>query len=223
MRCSRRATLATTRIASRAMCRCAVQAAAFLLLVVSAQGPDQQQWKALRREANAQQDGAFTSDWTAGEQLSWMQFKPLLHMGYGPGQMAFLEPPRLGDKCFDGPIPGGDKTQCTYRAGPVRPQCCCVKTQYKSKKQKTGPFQTLICLPSFIVIGSQKSGSTALLAHFLLHPNVRCCCTAPAVCRRVPPCAAVCRRVPPCAWLMRLLCDWQEKEELPVFRFGRTP
>ena len=28
-----------------------------------------------------------------------------------------------------------------------------------------------MCLPSFIVIGSQKSGSTALLAHFLLHPN----------------------------------------------------
>eukprot|EP00911_Craspedida_sp_UC1_P002408 UC1_evm1s1798 len=51
---------------------------------------------------------------------------------------------------------------CTYHPGPVKPQCCC-----------QGANQALFCLPTFIVIGAQKSGTTALLGYLLHHPNFR--------------------------------------------------
>lgn len=50
---------------------------------------------------------------------------------------------------------------CEYHKSPANIQCCCTN---KLNKEIT-------CLPSFIVIGSQKSGTTALSGYFLFYQN----------------------------------------------------
>eukprot|EP00041_Stephanoeca_diplocostata_P018313 m.382686 g.382686 ORF g.382686 m.382686 type:complete len:546 (+) comp20975_c0_seq3:164-1801(+) len=66
---------------------------------------------------------------------------------------------KLGETCLH-PQLTTSKFVCKYYAGPKKPQCCCLIT---SKSE-------LRCLPSFVIIGAQKSGSTALLGYMLLHP-----------------------------------------------------
>jgi hypothetical protein len=41
------------------------------------------------------------------------------------------------------------------------PRCCC-----------NSPGETPTCLPSLVIIGAQKSGSTALFGYFLFHPQI---------------------------------------------------
>lgn len=75
-----------------------------------------------------------------------------------------VPPPALGEPCWQ-----ASKLRCTYWAGPTFPQCCCVVPA-----ASRGPNATAnVCLPTFIVIGAQKSGSTALFGHFLAHPQFR--------------------------------------------------
>jgi hypothetical protein len=59
------------------------------------------------------------------------------------------------------PILPADKFQCAWRKAilPGRKQCCC--------RDPKG----LRCLPSFIVLGAQKAGTTALIGYLMLHPN----------------------------------------------------
>jgi len=87
----------------------------------------------------------------------------------------------VGQKCFVGPVSGTQTMECHYRPGPTYLQCCCDTSSVKgAASNRKGPQNGLngakyhgdgiICMPSFIVIGSQKSGSTALFAHFLIHP-----------------------------------------------------
>ena len=128
-------------------------------------------WKAYRPPANEQQRGVFSAEWASGTQLGQMQFRPIVRMGVGPGQAQPPPPARLGARCFVGPVAGSQNTHCAYYSGPARPQCCCQKTVSSEAAKRTGSARKLVCMPSFIVIGSQKSGSTALLAHFLLHPG----------------------------------------------------
>jgi hypothetical protein len=76
---------------------------------------------------------------------------------------------QVGDPCLihvqghnaGQPILPVDRFTCTYRKAiqPGRKQCCC--------KDDKG----LRCLPTFIVLGAQKSGTTALIGYLMLHPN----------------------------------------------------
>eukprot|EP00736_Rhodelphis_marinus_P012084 Rmarinus@m.10136 len=72
----------------------------------------------------------------------------------------------VGQPC-DGPIFRSDKSflhlNCQYYEGPVRSQCCCDSLITEGKIQ---------CLPSFYLIGAQKSGTTSIFARFLRHPNI---------------------------------------------------
>jgi hypothetical protein len=51
---------------------------------------------------------------------------------------------------------------CFWHTGPYRRQCCC---------HPRSDAQTVTCMPTFAVIGAQKSGSTALFGYFLMHPQ----------------------------------------------------
>lgn len=72
---------------------------------------------------------------------------------------------------------------CTYREAPsyqagISPgaQCCC-KLSPSATVRNASPSAMQAgetrCLPSFVIIGAQKSGSTAMLAYFLHHPQVQ--------------------------------------------------
>ena len=54
-------------------------------------------------------------------------------------------------------------SECHWFPGPVRPQCCCVLRPAPQQDEQT------ICLPTFAIVGSQKSGSTALFTYMLFH------------------------------------------------------
>jgi len=73
---------------------------------------------------------------------------------------------------------------CHYRPGLQQPQCCCYhQDQFASSLNLDTLTMTeldsiatkrripLRCLPSFFIIGAQKSASTVLFLHFTFHPN----------------------------------------------------
>eukprot|EP00049_Salpingoeca_infusionum_P027772 m.34217 g.34217 ORF g.34217 m.34217 type:complete len:602 (+) comp9747_c0_seq2:178-1983(+) len=60
---------------------------------------------------------------------------------------------------------------CTLNPGPVREQCCCRFAEKRKKGERRSPYDRLVhCLPSYFIIGAQKSGSTALSSYMLFHP-----------------------------------------------------
>eukprot|EP00039_Didymoeca_costata_P017488 m.324239 g.324239 ORF g.324239 m.324239 type:complete len:585 (-) comp16541_c0_seq4:1659-3413(-) len=69
-----------------------------------------------------------------------------------------------------------DDVVCRYTLAPNKAlQCCCSRPTRngKGKENKATNSREIICMPNVIVIGSQKSGSTALLGHILLHKNFK--------------------------------------------------
>ena len=78
---------------------------------------------------------------------------------------------------------------CSMHLGPTTPQCCCsisstapnvtggrdgsTSAQMEHEPGASPSPPRLVCLPSFMVIGAQKSGSTALFAYFLTHPQFK--------------------------------------------------
>ncbi|EDQ89636.1 uncharacterized protein MONBRDRAFT_32303 [Monosiga brevicollis MX1] len=71
---------------------------------------------------------------------------------------------------------------CHYRLGPAQPQCCCYLGQElndaghlslpeldeQAQDRQLKPF----CLPTYLIIGAQKAGTTALAALLSLHPMI---------------------------------------------------
>lgn len=79
---------------------------------------------------------------------------------------------QIGDACPGKYLPAG----CRMYPGPQRPQCCClvpVRTRSSGLSKASSRKLSTVCLPSFVVVGAQKSGSTALFSFFLFHPMFR--------------------------------------------------
>jgi hypothetical protein len=66
--------------------------------------------------------------------------------------------PALGKRCFS----FNGLANCTWMPGPSQLHCCCDASETSAS-----------CLPTFSIMGAQKSGSTALYTYFLFHPNFR--------------------------------------------------
>ena len=86
----------------------------------------------------------------------------------------------VGQPCFI--LPESTGLLCHYRPGPQRPQCCCYAHDYTDLVTKTSLMtdidryaqshnRSLRCLPSVMIIGAQKSGTTALMSFLAFHPN----------------------------------------------------
>jgi hypothetical protein len=56
--------------------------------------------------------------------------------------------------------------------GPGLPQCCCRYSRLPRKGSSSPSFWEFACLPSFVIVGAQKSGSSALFGYMLRHPSV---------------------------------------------------
>ena len=73
---------------------------------------------------------------------------------------------------------------CAYRSAPgERAQCCCSRSDVAPAAAEAPPAhpprrrplapsrRSFVCLPSLLIAGAQKSGSTALTGYLLTHPN----------------------------------------------------
>lgn len=88
--------------------------------------------------------------------------------------------------CFAEAVGAGWELLCHERGGPGgAAQCCCYNSSawHHQPRQphnlaaldSTAHFYRtpLRCLPAFLIVGSQKSGTTAAMAYLLLHPHFR--------------------------------------------------
>ena len=90
--------------------------------------------------------------------------------------------PSVGDGCLEAMnLP----FRCQYLKGPHTPQCCCPSHHFHREMPAPVPRPAppgiqadlyggnVTCFPTLIIIGAQKSGSTALYAYLSLHPQFR--------------------------------------------------
>jgi hypothetical protein len=103
------------------------------------------------------------------------------------------EPPRAGAPCgYDSPAAAAaDGVACAWRALPSgQPQCCCAEVGAEgggggaaaAGEEEGAPppprrflpvrRRAFTCLPSLVIAGAQKAGSTALFGYLLAHPLV---------------------------------------------------
>jgi len=87
-------------------------------------------------------------------------------------------PPTPGDACGGRDPALSNDIRCTWSDSPpsvtaaVGPQCCCaVRALVVHKSHRPLP-RGVYCLPSLVVVGAQKSGTTALAAMLAAHPQV---------------------------------------------------
>ena len=80
---------------------------------------------------------------------------------FSVGSLLPIYTPILQEPCFDFPT----ITSCLWMPAPdpSRLQCCCL---FKGTT-------AIRCLPSFVIAGVQKSGTTVMFSMFLFHPNFR--------------------------------------------------
>jgi hypothetical protein len=71
---------------------------------------------------------------------------------------------------FDSPCPKVLREHCRSMAGPHGSPVCCCSVHPPSGVDKKEPFKS--CLPSLVIVGAQKAGTTPLSLLLSLHPDV---------------------------------------------------